>query len=59
MSITACVVCELTSLSLCASSTTHIAHSNWFIVSVSRLAVSNETSMTSNLAGPFAPRASK
>ena len=53
MSITLCVVCELTSFSLCASSTTHSAHSNDATVSVKRRAVSNDTSSTSNFAGPL------
>ena len=53
MSITLCVVWLLTSLSLCASSTTHSAHSKLCIKSVKRLAVSKETSSTSNFAGPF------
>ena len=58
ISITAWVVCELTSLSLCASSTTQSAHSNCAMRSVSHRAVSKETRRTSNLAGPFGPRPS-
>ena len=46
--VTDSVVCELTSLSLCASSTTHIAQENCSNNSVFRRTFSKLTNMTSN-----------